>query len=160
MQEDHLHYPVLIDQAMRSVVRDVLKRVQATGLPANHHFYITYSTTHPAVKMSEQLRAKYPKEITIVIQHQFRDFKVEDRQFHVTLSFGGIQEKLTVPFATLTAFADPSVNFVLQFQSPEMSEVDFVGLEEVMAPEIKASVDAEEGDPEDKIISLDSFRKK
>ena len=160
MNEDHLHYPVLIDQAMRSVVRDVMKRVQTTGLPANHHFYITYSTTHPAVKMSEQLRAKYPKEITIVIQHQFMDFKVEDRQFHVTLSFGGIHEKLIVPFAALTAFADPSVNFVLQFQSPEMFEVDFVGLEDVKTAEIKKPADGEEGDAEDKIISLDSFRKK
>ena len=70
MNEDQIHYPTLIDQAMRGVVRDVLKRVQVTGLPGNHHFYISYSTTHPGVRMSEQLRAKYPKEITIVIQHQ------------------------------------------------------------------------------------------
>ena len=159
MQEDQLHYPVLIDQAMRGVVRDVLRRVQATGLPANHHFYISYSTLHSGVKMSEQLRAKYPKEITIVIQHQFWDFKVEDHQFHVTLSFGGTPEKLTVPFAALTAFADPSIKFGLQFQRPEMSEVDFVGLEEVSVSEIKKPVDAEE-DAEAKIISLDSFRKK
>jgi hypothetical protein len=158
MPDDQIHYPLLIDQAMRGVVRDVLKRVQATGLPGEHHFYISYDTTHPGVKMSEQLRAKYPHDITIVLQHQFWDFKVDEQAFQVTLSFGGVPEKLVVPFAALTAFADPSVKFGLQFQPGELFE------EEAPAEE---SADSEaplektaEGGSADKIISLDSFRKK
>ncbi|MEQ1789581.1 MAG: ClpXP protease specificity-enhancing factor SspB [Rickettsiales bacterium] len=165
MDEDHLHYPVLIDQAMRGVVRDVLRRVQTNGLPGNHHFYISYSTLHSGVKMSAQLRAKYPKEITIVIQHQFWDFKVEDQQFHITLSFGGAPEKLTVPFAALTAFADPSIKFGLQFQQSGMFEVDSItinDLEQANEPKETAlpPIEGEATDSEDKIISLDSFRKK
>lgn len=160
MSKDQLHYPVLIDQAMRGVVRDVLRRVQATGLPGNHHFYVSYSTLHSGVKMSDQLRAKYPKEITIVIQHQFWDFKVEDQQFHVTLSFGGAPEKLTVPFAALTAFADPSIKFGLQFQQSEMFEVDSVVADDTdeSGNEILPVVESVSG--EEKIISLDAFRKK
>lgn len=162
MPEDQLHYPVLIDQAMRGVVRDVLRRVQATGLPADHHFYISYSTLHPGVKMSEQLRAKYPTEITIVIQHQFWDFKVEDQQFHVTLSFGGAPEKLVVPFAALTAFADPSIKFGLQFQPSEMFEVDFISAEQTAEAEKIAfpTNTTNNVDDGEKIISLDAFRKK
>lgn len=160
MTEDHLHYSTLIDQAMRGVVRDVLKKVQITGLPANHHFYISYSTTHPAVKMSESLRAKYPKEITIVLQHQFWDFKVDEQQFQVTLSFGGVPEKLVVPFAALTAFADPSIKFGLQFQSPESAETsDLVPEEIAIVDEIEVD-SKDDANGEDKIISLDSFRKK
>ncbi len=157
MTEDHINYPNLIDQAMRGVVRDVLRRVEKTGLPANHHFFISYSTLHPAVRMSEQLRTKYPREITIVIQHQFWDFKVEENQFHVTLSFGGVPEKLTVPFAALTAFADPSIKFGLQFQPSEMFELEVIN-DDLPAEITTNSEDTASGG--DKIISLDSFRKK
>lgn len=160
MPEDQLHYPVLIDHAMRGVVRDVLRRVQSTGLPGNHHFYISYSTLHPGVKMSEQLRMKYPKEITIVIQHQFWDFKVEDNQFHVTLSFGGTPEKLVVPFAALTAFADPSIKFGLQFKPAAIFEADMMEIEDIGEFEKNISPTAADEGSGDKIISLDSFRKK
>jgi hypothetical protein len=160
MTQDFLHYPTLIDQAMRGVVRDVLKRVQATGLPGEHHFYISYSTTHPGVKMSDGLRSRYPKEITIVLQHQFWDFKVEEHMFHVTLSFSGVPEKLTVPFAALTAFADPSIKFGLQFQPSELSEVAMVSTD--MPQELLMQMDAlpEQvvGGGAAEIISLDSFR--
>ncbi|MEQ1705653.1 MAG: ClpXP protease specificity-enhancing factor SspB [Rickettsiales bacterium] len=160
MTKDQINYPLLIDQAMRGVVRDVLRLVQSTGLPGNHHFYVSYSTLHPGVRMSEQLRAKYPKEITIVIQHQFWDFKVEDQQFHVTLSFGGVPEKLTIPFAALTAFADPSIKFGLQFQQSEMFGADSAELhqaEEAISSDVVFDAAASS---EDKIISLDAFRKK
>ena len=160
MNEDHLHYSTLIDQAMRGVVRDVLRKVKITGLPANHHFYISYSTTHPAVKMSESLRSKYPKEITIVLQHQFWDFKVEEQQFQVTLSFGGVPEKLVVPFAALTAFADPSIKFGLQFQTLETDETDNSAPEEIAIFSDAEEVSPSDDNGEDKIISLDSFRKK
>lgn len=154
MTDDYLNYPLLIDTAMRSMVRDVMKRVQQDGLPGEHHFYISYDTQHAGVRMSDQLRAKYPKNITIVLQHQFWDFKVEEGQFHVTLSFGGAPEKLTVPFAALTAFADPSIKFGLQFQSAAPGEpviAEIASVEEVTA-------EGDDGVAE--IISLDAFRKK
>jgi hypothetical protein len=161
MTEDLLHYPTLIDQAMRGVVRDVLRRVQATGLPGEHHFYISFSTLHPGVRMSEQLRSRYPKEITIVLQHQFWDFKIEEQQFQVTLSFGSVPEKLVVPFSALTAFADPSIKFGLQFQQSELAEVSSVStdmLQDIAPVKAPEDEDAEGGAAE--IISLDSFRKK
>lgn len=157
MTDDHIHYSNLIDQGMRHVVREVLRRVQNTGLPGEHHFYISYNTMYPGVKMSDQLRAKYPREITIVMQHQFWDFKVEDHQFHVTLSFGGMPEKLTVPFAALTAFADPSVKFGLQFQHSDTAETTMVEVEDINLGTLT-------GDSDDaasaEIISLEAFRKK
>ena len=155
MSEDQLHYPIMIDQAMRGVVRETLKRVQSTGLPGEHHFYISFLTGFPGVKISEQLKSRYPKEITIVMQHQYWDFKVEEAFFTVTLSFGGVPEKLSIPFAALTAFADPSIKFGLQFQHSDI-------LEDVQDITIELPKDltqaTEEGAAE--IISLDSFRKK
>src|SRR5688572_17952781 len=124
MTKDVVHYPELIDQAMRGVVRDVLKQTSRAGLQGEHHFYISFSTVYPGVQISEQLKNRYPKEITIVLQHQFWDFKVDERMFTVTLSFGGVPEKLVVPFAALTAFADPSVKFGLQFQHGEEEETE------------------------------------
>ena len=160
MTEDTLQYPLIIDNAMRGVVRDVLRRVQGTGLPGDHHFYISYLTTHPGVKISETLKSKYPKEITIVLQHQFWDFKIEESYFQVTLSFNGVPEKLTVPFAALTAFADPSVKFGLQFKqadAEETHEMVAVSIPEQQAlpvqTEAKEVASAE-------VISLDAFRKK
>jgi len=158
MTEDLLHYPTLIDQAMRGVVRDVLKRVQSSGLPGDHHFYVSFSTVYPGVKISEQLKSRYPKEITIVLQHQFWDFKVEENQFQATLSFGGVPEKLVVPYAALTAFADPSIKFGLQFQSSEMPESTDMGTTEMALDALMGEDTDDEGSAE--IISLDHFRKK
>ena len=158
---DTLNYSEFIDKAMRGAVREMLRKVGVTGLPGDHHFYISFSTQHAGVRMSETLRDKYPREITIVLQHQFWDFKVEENFFAVTLSFGGMPEKLVVPFAALTAFADPSVKFGLQFQSfsPLGEEEDELGLPLAFKEEPPASESAEEpGSAE--IISLDTFRKK
>jgi hypothetical protein len=159
MTQDFLNYPLMIDSAMRTVVRDIMRRVQAEGLPGEHHFYISFNTQFPGVKMSQQLASKYPKEITIVLQHQFWDFKVDDQQFQVTLSFGGAPEKIVAPFAALTAFADPSIKFGLQFQT-----IDF---EQAATPELltedmfEAAIgDDEAEDDATKVISLDAFRKK
>jgi hypothetical protein len=159
MTDELLPYPQLIDQAMRDVVREVLRRVSGSGLTGDHHFYITFATTHPGVRMSDQLRARYPKEITIVLQHQFWDFHVEDQRFHVTLSFGGIPEKLTVPFSALTAFADPSVKFGLQFQHllPQDNEAASPQLE--LEEPIVMESENDEPDAE-KVVSLEAFRKK
>ena len=160
MTEDLLHYPTLIDQAMRGVVRDVLKRVQSTGLPGEHHFYISFLTTYPGVKISEQLKSRYPKEITIVLQHQFWDFKVEEAQFQVTLSFGGVPEKLVIPYAALTAFADPSIKFGLQFQQGEFFESEDFMQDDAQLSLSTGAEDEGDDDASAEIISLDSFRKK
>lgn len=157
MTQDIIHYPSLIDSAMRGVVRDVLKKIITTGLPGDHHFYISFNTTFPGVKISETLKSKYPKEITIVLQHQFWDFKVEEAQFQVTLSFGGVPEKLVIPYAALTAFADPSVKFGLQFQPTEMFDVEMIDTQEPISVTVKSD-NQEDGSAE--IISLDTFRKK
>lgn len=161
MTDDLIHYPALIDNAMRTVVRDVMKRVQSSGLPGEHHFYISFLTHFPGVRMSDQLKSRYPKEITIVMQHQYWDFKVDDIAFNVTLSFGGIPEKLTVPFAAMTAFADPSVKFGLQFQPADLPAAlpEPAGND---APAISATAVLETGEDSGaaQIISLDSFRKK
>ena len=155
MTQDFLNYPMMIDSAMRTVVREIMKRVQTDGLPGEHHFYISFNTQFPGVKMSDQLRAKYPKEITIVMQHQFWDFKIDEQQFQVTLSFGGAPEKLVVPFAALTAFADPSIKFGLQFQNIAF-EPNFAAEDITEESEEDATAD----DAASKIISLDAFRKK
>lgn len=157
MQADPLNYSDLIDQAMRGVVRESLKVVQKQGLPKDHHFYITFRTDHPATRISPAIKSRYPQEMTIVLQHQFWDFRVEEQAFFVTLSFGGVPEKLEIPFAALTAFADPSVKFGLQFQLPaqEAGEQPFAPL----AQENERPAD-EDDDGAAEIISLDAFRKK
>jgi hypothetical protein len=161
MTKDVIHYSTLIDQAMRGVVRDVLKQISRTGLPGEHHFYISFSTVFPGVQISEQLKARYPKEITIVLQHQFWDFKVDERMFTVTLSFGGVPEKLVIPFAALTAFADPSVKFGLQFQQEETEEAESESMDMLqdLAPKAADNVPGDDSTAAE-IISLDSFRKK
>lgn len=116
MTEDLMRYGDLVEAALRGVVRDSLRRAEAEGLPGQHHFYITCRTDHPGVKMPAQLRASYPEEITLVLEHQFWDLEVSDEQFSVTLSFGGKNERLLVPFDSVTGFVDPSVEFGLQFK--------------------------------------------
>ncbi len=153
---DTIDYPLLIDNAMRGVVRDILRKVAVTGLPGDHHFYVSFSTTFPGVKISETLRSKYPKEITIVLQHQFWDFKVEEQQFQVTLSFSGVPEKLVIPFASLTAFADPSTKFGLQFNQSDV----LPGEAPALRNDDTLSLDNEDDGGSAEVISLDSFRKK
>jgi hypothetical protein len=165
MTKDTLNYTNMIDHAMRGVVREVLRQVSRGGLPGEHHFYISFATQHPGVTMSEQLRSRYPQEITIVLQHQFWDFKVEEDLFTVTLSFSGIPEKLIVPYAALTAFADPSVKFGLQFQQNEPDDaatsMDLLQDLEAHSPVARdVALLAEDGEGAAEIISLDSFRKK
>lgn len=112
---DSIDYPGMIDTAMRGVVREALLHVEKFGLPGDHHFFISFQTNYPGVSISPQLKSRYPEEITIVVQHQFWDMKITDAQFSLMLSFNNIPEKLVVPFDALTAFADPSIKFGLQF---------------------------------------------
>ena len=112
---DRFQYDALVDDALRSVVRRVLTQVAEKGLPGSHHFYITFRSTDPGVELPDYLRAKYPEEMTIVLQHQYWDLDARRGFFEVTVSFNKQQERIKVPFAALSAFVDPSVRFGLQF---------------------------------------------
>jgi hypothetical protein len=114
MAVDHIRYDLLTQDAMRGVVRRVLRDAAAKGLAGEHHFFISFATRAPGVKLSPRLRAQYAEEMTIVLQHQFWDLTVADESFEVGLSFNGIPERLNVPFAAIKGFFDPSVNFGLQ----------------------------------------------
>jgi hypothetical protein len=117
MAEDLIRYDILAQAALRGVVRTVLEDAAKKGLPGEHHFKITFNTTAPGVKLSERMRAQYPQAMTIVLQHQFWDLVATDEAFEVGLSFGGISERLTVPFDAVTAFFDPAVQFGFQFET-------------------------------------------
>ncbi len=116
MATDHIRYDLLAQAALRGVVRTVLADAAKNGLPGEHHFKITFNTTAPDVKLSERMRGRYPEEMTIVLQHQFWDLTVTEQGFEVGLSFGGIPERVGVPFDTVTAFYDPAVQFGFQFE--------------------------------------------
>jgi hypothetical protein len=183
MPEDHIRYDLLAQAALRGVVRTVLADAAKKGLPGEHHFKITFATTAPGVRMSERVRAQYPQSMTIVLQHQFWDLAVRDDAFEVGLSFGGIPEKLTVPFEAITAFFDPAVQFGFQFDTAEAAAADSAApsaTSPVKAPEKPAKpnrppVEAKKADvlpaPEFKkeespnvgggeVVNLDRFRKK
>ena len=113
---DQIRYDLLTQQALRGVVHSVLTDTAKKGLPGDHHFYISFDTHADGVRMSDRLRAQYPEEMTIILQHQFWDLKVGEEEFEVGLSFGGVPEKLTVPFEAINGFFDPSVQFGLQFE--------------------------------------------
>ena len=117
--EQHINYEALAQDAFRGIVRTVLTRAAKTGLPGNHHFYISFGTKAPGVGLSSRLREKYPEEMTIVLQHRFWDLMVGDGQFEVKLTFDGILERLVVPFAAVKVFFDPSVPYGLQFEGSE-----------------------------------------
>jgi uncharacterized protein len=119
MAVDHIRYDILAQAALRGVVRTVLADAAKNGLPGDHHFKITFSTVAPNVRLSDRMRAQYPAEMTIVLQHQFWDLIVGDDIFEVGLSFGGVPELIAVPFEAVTAFYDPAVQFGFQFETLE-----------------------------------------
>jgi hypothetical protein len=116
MATDHIRYDVLARDALRGVLRRVLTDAAAHGLPGEHHFFITFLSRAEGVKLSPRLLAQYPEEMTIILQHQFWDLEVSEDRFEVGLSFGGIPERLIVPFSAIKSFFDPSVQFGLQFE--------------------------------------------
>jgi uncharacterized protein len=117
--EQDIDYEALAQNAMRGVVRSVLGRVAESGLPGEHHFYIAFRTDAPGVLLSKRLMQKYPEEMTVVLQHRFWDLVVTDDRFEVKLTFDGIEERLSVPFAAIKVFFDPSVPYGLQFEDGE-----------------------------------------
>jgi hypothetical protein len=117
MSVDHIRYDLLTQEALRSVLRRVLQDAAQDGLPGEHHFYISFNTGAPGVRLSKRLRAQYPEEMTVVLQHQYRDLSVNEQGFEVGLSFSGVNEHLVVPFDAIKRFFDPSVQFGLQFET-------------------------------------------
>jgi uncharacterized protein len=116
MPVDHIRYDILAQEALRGVVRTVLTDAAKNGLPGEHHFYISFDTCADGVRLSPRMLAEYPEEMTIVLQHQFWDLAVTEDGFEVGMSFGGIPERVAVPFAAIKGFLDPSVEFGLRFQ--------------------------------------------
>ena len=181
MAEDHIRYDVLAQEALRGVMRKVLAEVARTGLPGNHHFFITFLTGAPGVRISPRLRERYPEQMTIVVQFQYWDLKVSDSAFEIGLSFSDVPERLEIPFSAVRGFYDPSVNFELEFDVkpeetpalpadlPSRSKSEAPGLlavprknEPAKKPEAakEPAADAEAGGKSADVVSLDSFRKK
>ena len=176
MAKDFFQYDKMVSDALVDVVRKVLKRTAQHGLRGNHHLYLTFKTDHPGVELPDHLHGQFPNDMTIVLQHEFWGLTVYSDYFEVTLSFNDVHERMHIPFAALTAFADPSVQFGLQLQAPATAQ-DLAApakSESPLAPQApKAIADAADapiaaphqaeaqgaGNP-GKIVSLDAFRKK
>jgi uncharacterized protein len=176
MATDHIRYDVLARDALRGVLRHVLRDAAEHGLPGEHHFFITFLSTAEGVKLSPRLLAQYPEEMTVILQHQFWDLVVSEDRFEVGLSFSSIPERLVVPFNAIKSFFDPSVQFGLQFEpsDPEGDAPDTVAppapAVPVPAPGVlpapaASSPTAIEGEPAKanegaEVVRLDRFRKK
>ena len=187
MAQDLIRYDILAQDALRGVIRKVLSEVSKAGLPGNHHFFITFLTGAPGVRISSRLKEKYPEQMTIVLQHQFWDLQVSEAGFEVGLSFGDVPERLSVPFSAVRGFYDPSVNFELEFEV-RLSEVaanedpatpepfpeaparpakgkrkapsSSKSASDKMPPPAAEAKEEEEDKPSAEVVSLDQFRKK
>ena len=157
MAEDHFRYDLMVENALRGVVRDALRRAVEHGLPGNHHFYLTFKTRAPGVEIPSYLVERYPDEMTIVVQFQYWNLEVEDQRFSVMLSFNDVRERLVVPFEALSGFADPSVQFGLQFQDSGAADAGDPD-PDPSPPEGGGDAPADGGSGE--VVSLDHFRKK
>jgi uncharacterized protein len=166
MRRSQIDYGRLVENALRTVVRDVLERLGREGAPSPHHFYITFRTHHPGVSIPEFLRDRYPTDMTIVLQHQFWDLAVDDDGFGVTLSFNDQMQLLRIPFSAIKVFADPGVEFGLQFTLEEDGEhrsgepirlLGGGGRQTQEEGEAESAAPAEGGA---EIVALDRFRKK
>ncbi|MDZ7823200.1 MAG: SspB family protein [Ahrensia sp.] len=188
MTEDILRYDILVQNALRGVIRKVLSEIDKTGLPGNHHFFITFMTQAPGVKVSNRVKEQYPEQMTIVLQHQFWELEVNETGFGIGLSFSEIPEKLYIPYSAIRGFYDPSVNFELEFDVDENDAAETqpdnaeganlavvkpaTDITEISSTEPKtkeqksASVqtettaESEGGEPTADVVSLDAFRKK
>ena len=190
MADDHIRYDILAQDALRGVMRKVLSEVAKSGLPGNHHFFITFLTGAPGVRISSRLRERYPEQMTIVLQFQYWDLKVTETGFEIALSFSDVLERLEIPFAAVRGFYDPSVNFELEFdvmppveETPEepvlsvvspvspaapvaakkesrKAKADTSAKEEEKAEAPAASEEGNETSHSAEVVSLDAFRKK
>ena len=167
MADDQIGYESLMQDALRSVVRAALQEAaNPRGLPGKHHFYITFRTHAPGVIIPEQLRARYPDEMTIVLEHQFWDLEVYADRFRVILKFSGQPQPITIPLKAITRFFDPSVKFGLQFeQQHHIDEARMASGDDVGGPaprdvETPAPAASTPAAGESAVVSLDAFRKK
>lgn len=166
---DSIDYGNLMHDAMRGLIKAVLNGVKANGLPGEHHFFITFDTTHPDVQLAQWLRERYPSEMTVVVQHWYDNLEVRDDGFAITLNFGDAPEPLDIPFDALRTFVDPSVEFGLRFESSEseddeplLSSVELDLDDETDATQEKDSsgeVEEPEVKKDAEVVSLDAFRK-
>ena len=160
MAQDLFHYEKMVEGALRGVVRAALQRAAREGLRSAHHFYIGFATGMPGVAIPDHLRARYPEEMTIVLQHQFWDLEIADDSFSVTLSFQQQPERLVIPFAAVRSFADPSVNFALEFTVPEGQPAK-TGPAKTRNMPVPVEAAAKPADkPSGEVVTLDSFRKR
>jgi hypothetical protein len=169
MATDQIRYDVLARDALRGVLRQVLMDAAEHGLPGEHHFYITFLSTAEGVKISPRLLSQYPQEMTVILQHQFWDLVVTEDRFEVGLSFNGIPERLVIPFSSIKSFFDPSVQFGLQFEAADNSDVGTIttGDETQPTPVATSADTATESTDEPvkqgegaEVVRLDRFRKK
>lgn len=179
MAEDQIRYDILAQEALRGVMRKVLAEVARTGLPGNHHFFITFLTGATGVRVSSRLRERYPEQMTIVLQFQYWDLKVTETGFEVGLSFNDVPERLEIPFSAVRGFYDPSVNFELEFDVKSDAEEQpsepvaalpapvKAGKVPAPRPETKSKAGPKEKLPAEadpakgaEVVSLDAFRKK
>jgi hypothetical protein len=157
---DTLDYGSLMHRAMRGLIFNVLEQVRDHGLPGNHHFFITFDTTHPDVQLADWLKDRYPEEMTVVIQHWFDNLVVREDGFSITLNFGDQPEPIQIPFDAIQTFVDPSVEFGLRFENQDMDELG----EEAEADKTEPNADTTEitdAEPrrEAEVVSLDQFRR-
>lgn len=162
-KQDQIGYDAIIENAMRSVIYQTLKKVGKSGLPGKHYFIVTFMTRFPGVIISKHLLEKYDEEMTIVIQFQYKSFAVEHDHFKISLSFGGKYEKLLIPYKAITSFADPSMSFALKFNMhfgdiEEAQSIDY-GESNQANKNSSTKKSADEIDLTAKVISLDAFRK-
>ena len=176
--QDLIRYDILAQEALRGVVKQVLQETAKAGLPGEHHFYISFATDHPGVRLSTRMREQYPQEMTIVVQHQYWDLKAGEHGFEIGLSFDNVPENLLVPYAAIKGFFDPSVQFGLQFETPVEDEESTGSGEGVVPlrenaplavvgdkPETPEGDGDNDGDDDGEnggadVVSLDAFRKK
>ncbi len=146
-----IDYGNLMHRAMRGLIQQVLEGVAADGLPGEHHFFITFDTRHPDAKLADWLRARYPEEMTVVIQHWFADLVIDPEGFAITLNFGDAPEPLYIPFDAVRTFVDPSVEFGLRFETQPSDDDD--------EDEDETDLEVEETRAEAEVVSLDTWRK-
>lgn len=165
-EEETIDYAILVREALREVPRSVLRRVAASGLPGDHHFFITFRTDHPDTGIPARVRHQHPSEMTVVLQHQFSGLAVEEDGFGVTLRFGGRAEPIFVPFASITAFVDPSAQFGLRFEQETaegvVSAQDSATAEEteLASESVGPSGEPSTRDAESKVVEIGRFRRK
>ena len=168
-----LNYEMLVEDALRSVVRSSLRIVENIGLPGETHFYISFITSYDGVELDESLLAKHPEQMTIVIQHQYADLLVSDDYFSITLFFSGKPSPMIIPFQAVTSFNDPSIGFGLQFGMLDNDDDDDVlsvndasngAAAETLDDDTTSKHDGKDAEPDDekiaKVVSLDTFRKR